>query len=169
MAFTLDFNDVFEGTGVKDGSYEVFVNSIEEKATPSGAEYTEFDLIIRNDVAGNESKNAHIFHKIWKKKEDGKYNMKTFNTLGKAFGLTNGKQYTSFRNLLDDFIERTAIATVKNEKSEYGGKEYNNLNVKYFNATKFPQLAHMKKDKSEMTYGEMVDTGIAISDNDLPF
>ena len=169
MAFSLDFNDVFEGTGVKDGSYEVFVSSVEEKATPGGAEYTELDLIIRNDIAGNEHKNAHIFHKIWKKKEDGKYNMKTFNTLGKAFGLTNGKQYTSFRNLLDDFIDRTAIATVKNEKSEYNGKEYNNLNVKYFNPSKFTQLAHVKKEKAEMTYDEMVSTGIDIQDSDLPF
>ena len=169
MAFTLDFNDVFEGTGVKDGSYEVFVSSVEEKATPGGSEYTELDLIIRNDIAGNEHKNAHIFHKIWKKKEDGKYNIKTNNTLGKAFGLTNGKQYTSFRNLLDDFIDRTAIATVKNEKSEYNGKEYNNLNVKYFNPSKFTQLAHVKKEKAEMTYDEMVSTGIDIQDSDLPF
>lgn len=164
--FTLDFNDTFEGNRrVADGEYEVFVNNVKEDATPGGTEYVEFDLIIRNDVMGNEFKNSHLFHKVWKTKATGKYNMKTFNTLGKSFNLQNGKQYSSFHDLLDDFIGKMAKTTVKNE--EYNG--YTNTNCKYFSPTKFPQFAHVRKSKDEMTVGEMLDSGLEITEEDLPF
>lgn len=164
--FKLDFNDTFEGgRKITDGEYEVFVNNVKEDATPGGTEYIEFDLIIRNDVTGNDFQNFHIFHKVWKTKATGKYNMKTFNTLGKNFQLQNGKQYNSFQALLDDFVGKMARVNVKNE--EYNG--YENLNCKYFNPTKFPQFAHLAKGKDQMTAQEMVDSGMEITDEDLPW
>lgn len=168
--FSLDFNDVFEGNGkIKDGIYEVFVNNVKEDATPSGSEYVEFDLIIRNDIQGQDFKNSHIFHKVWKTKATGKYNMKTFNTMGKAFRLENGKKYTSFQDLLEDFVNKVALAKVENETSEYNGKTYENTNVRYFNQSNYPKLAHTRKDKDNMNINEMANAGIDISDEDLPF
>lgn len=171
--FNLDFNDVFEGTGkVADGNYEIFVNNVKEDATPNGAEYVEFDLIIRNDFE-QAHKNSHIFHKVWKAKVDNKYNMKTFNTIGKACQLQNGKSYKSLKDLLDDYVKKTAIVNVKNEESEYGGKTYNNTNVKYWNQTKLTGLNHQAKpkDDSKVT-NDPFSAGsgpIEISDEDLPF
>lgn len=170
--FSLDFNDVFEGQGrIADGDYEVVVNRASEGATPGGAEYIEFDLIIRNDV-DQAHKNQHIFHKVWKAKDSGKYNMKTFNTIGKACKLQNGKSYKSLQDLLDDFYRKTAIVNVKNEESEYNGKTYTNTNVKYWNPSKINgPLNHQFKEKSkeDMTLSEMQDNGIEINDDDLPF
>lgn len=168
--FSLDFNDTFEGTTkVKDGFYEVFVNGIKEDATPSGSEYVEFDLIIRNDVMGNEHQNSHLFHKVWRAKATGKYNMKTFNTMGKAFKLQNGKSYQSFEELLNDFVNKMAIAKVENETSEYQGKSYENTNCRYFNESKFPSLAHVKKTKDNTSVADMQAAGVTIQDSDLPF
>ena len=168
--FSLDFNDTFEGTGrVEDGNYEVFVNNVKEDATQGGAEYVEFDLIIRNDIADQKFANSHLFHKVWKTKATGKYNMKTFNTMGKAFQLQNGKQYNSFQDLLNDFVNKVALVNVKNEESEYNGKNYTNTNVKYFNQSKYPNLAHQKKTKDQMNIGEMAASGIQINDDNLPF
>lgn len=169
--FSLDFNDVFEGKGsIKDGFYEVFVNGVKEDATPNGAEYVEFDLIIRNDVMGNEHQNSHLFHKVWKAKATGKYNMKTFNTMGKAFKLQNGKKYTSFEDLMNDFVNKVALVKVMNEEAPgKDGKVYQNTNVKFFNESKFPNLAHVRKSKDEMNVGEMADARISITDEDLPF
>lgn len=168
--FSLDFNDVFEGTGrVEDGNYEVFVNNVKEDATQGGAEYVEFDLIIRNDISDQKFANSHLFHKVWKTKATGKYNMKTFNTMGKAFQLQNGKQYNSFQDLLNDFVNKVALVNVKNEESEYNGKNYTNTNVKYFNKSKYPNLAHQKKTKDQMNIGEMAASGIQINDENLPF
>ncbi|RJZ60101.1 hypothetical protein DYZ63_01183 [Listeria monocytogenes] len=67
MVFKLDTEDVFGGQ-VEDGVYEVIINHATEDATPSGAEYINVDLIIRNDI-NQKFKNAHIFHSIWKAKK----------------------------------------------------------------------------------------------------
>lgn len=173
MGFSLDFNDVFEGTGrIADGDYEVIVNKCGENATPSGAEYIEFDLIIRNDIE-QAHKNMHIFHKVWKAKADGKYNMKTFNTIGKACQLPNGKSYKSLEELLNDFVMKTAIVNVKNEESEYNGQTYTNTNVKYWNQTKINgPLRHQFKndDNANKTFDELSrQFGGEINDDDLPF
>jgi hypothetical protein len=169
--FSLDFNDVFEGTGrIADGDYEVVVNRCNENATPGGAEFIEFDLIIRNDV-NQQHKNQHIFHKVWKAKDTGKYNMKTFNTIGKACQLQNGKAYKSLEELLNDFVMKTAIVNVKNEESTYNGKTYTNTNVKYWNKSKMNGCNHQfnNKNKDSMTATEMFDSGVVVNDEDLPF
>lgn len=166
--FSLDFNDVFEGQ-IADGNYEVLVHKVGEDATPGGAEFVQFDLIIRNDV-DQKHKNNHIFHKVWKAKDTGKYNMKTFNTIGKACQLQNGKAYKSLEELLKDFEMKTAIVNVKNESSEYNGQTYNNLNVKYWNQSKMNgPVRHQFKSKDNMTVSEMFDSGIDINDDVLPF
>jgi len=159
--FSLDFNDVFEGS-VEDGNYEVVVNRCSEDATPGGAEYIEFDLIIRNDVQ-QKHQNQHIFHKVWKSKDTGKYNMRMFNTIGKACQLQNGKSYGSLEELMKDFEFKTAIVNVKNEESEYNGKTYNNLNVKFWEKSKIDgPLNHQFKDKGNAS-------APAASKDDLPF
>lgn len=174
--FNLDFNDVFEGTGgrIADGNYEVVVKNTKEDATPSGAEYVEFDLVLRNDF-DQEHKNMHVFHKVWKAKQTQKYNMKTFNTMGKAFQLQNGKTYTSFQDLLNDFVNKTARIALKNEESEYNGKTYTNYQV-YFNKTELNGLNHSwdKKDAATQLAGgtDPFTNGsgpIEIQDDDLPF
>lgn len=168
--FSLDFNDVFEGQGrIADGEYEVIVNRCGEDATPGGAEFIEFDLIIRNDV-DQAHKNQHIFHKVWKSKQDGKYNMKTFNTIGKACQLQNGKSYKSLKELLDDYVMKTARVNVKNEESEYNGKTYTNTNVKFWTGSKTAgPHKHQFKDNKDKTFAELTAGGVEVKDDDLPF
>jgi len=169
MGFNLDFNDVFEGKGkVADGDYEIFVNGVKEDSTPGGAEYVEFDLIIRNDF-DQAYKNSHLFHKVWKAKDTGKFNMKTFNTMGKACQLQNGKSYKSLQELLEDFVKKTAVVNVKNETSEYGGKTYENTNVKYWNQTKLTGLNHQFKSAEGSGNDNPVPNNYEVSDDELPF
>lgn len=165
--FILDFNDVFEGK-IEDGTYEVVITSAFENATPGGSEYIDLQLTIRNDV-DQKYKNMIIFEKLWKAKATGKYNMTMFNTIGKAAKLQKGKMYTSLNDLLNDFLNKPVRVTVKNETSEYQGKTYENLRVKRWEQTKFPQIQHQFKTKDNMTVGEMQSSGITIDDNDLPF
>lgn len=162
--FTLDFNDTFSG-GLKDGTYETVVTSCEEKQTKTGTDYIEVVLSVRNDVQ-QSSQNALIFHKVWKSKETGKYNMKSFNTMGKALNLSQGKQYNSMKELLADFVGRPALVTVKSEDSTYNGETYTNINVKRWEQSKFPNVAHtFKQDASKDPFKQEVK----IEDDDLPF
>ena len=124
----LNFEDTFEG-GIADGNYEVIITKMGEDATKGGTEYVDVRLTIRNDV-NQKHKNQIIFHKIWKAKATGKYNMRNFNT---------------FDELLNEFVGKALKVNVKNETSEYNGQTYENLNVKNMKKTDFPQIAHQFK------------------------
>lgn len=141
--FTLDMNDTFEG-GIKDGKYEVVITKFEESATQSGTEFVDVRLTVRNDI-DQPYKNQIVFHRIWKAKATGKYNMKFFNTIGAAAQLQQGKQYSSIDELFQDFLGKPVLVAVKNEISEYNDKTYENLNVKRWEKTNFPELAHKFK------------------------
>lgn len=169
MAFTLDTNDVFEG-GITDGIYEVVIDKVIPKTTPGGAEYVQFDLIVRNDV-DQKFKNVHIFHSVWKAKATGKYNPKSFNTIGKACQMQNGKVYNDFNEMLADFEKRVCKVKVKNETSTYNDKVYENLNVKDWGATQLVQCNHQFKqqDTSGMSVSQQQNAGIQVNADDLPF
>ena len=141
--FTLDMNDTFEG-GIKDGKYEVVITKFEESATQSVTEFVDVRLTVRNDI-DQPYKNQIVFHRIWKAKATGKYNMKFFNTIGAAAQLQQGKQYSSIDELFQDFLGKPVLVAVKNETSEYNDKTYENLNVKRWEKTNFPELAHKFK------------------------
>ncbi|PEP87754.1 DUF669 domain-containing protein [Bacillus toyonensis] len=169
MGFSLDFNDVFGGSGgIADGEYEVIINQCNEDASPGGAEFINVDLIIRNDVE-QAYPNFHVFHKIWKAKATGKYNMKSLNTIGKACKLQKGKMYPSFEALLQDFVLQTVRVRVKNEKSDYNGKIYPNITGWDVSNTVGPFQHQFKKKRDTQTFSEMKQSGIRMQDQDLPF
>ncbi len=170
--FSLDFENTFEG-GIADGTYEVLITHTGEDATQGGSEYADFRLTIRNDI-NQKHKNQIIFHKNWKAKETGKYNMMMFNTIGKAAQLQKGKSYSSMDALLADYLNKPLRVTVKNETSEYNGKTYENLNVKKWEPTQFPNVQHVHKKKDNAPAGNAQSyenplPPFEVNDDDLPF
>jgi len=166
LNFHLNFNDIYEGQGkVEDGWYEVVVSRCNEDVTSGGAKYTEFELIIRNDI-DQPFKNMHLFPKVWRSKKDNRYNMKMFNTIGKACQLQNGKSYAGLDELLNDFVHKKALVYVENQTSEYQGKIYENTNVKIWDQTKSPYLQHQFRHR--VADGGN-DTTSEVTADDLPF
>ncbi|MGL4697101.1 DUF669 domain-containing protein [Enterococcus larvae] len=165
--FKVDYNEAQDFGAVPDGDYEVVIFNVVETATPGGAENINFDMIIRNDIQ-QPRQNSHLFHKLWKAKDTGKYNRGMVMSLAKAFGLQDGKEYSSFDDFLGDFAMRTAKVRVKNETSEYNGKTYDNTNIKKFEPSKFPELQHQFKSSNGVAPADNALT-IDISDDDLPF
>lgn len=167
MAFTLDYNDVFEGS-LQDGIYEVVINKVIPKVTPGGTEYVQFDLIVRNDVE-QKFKNSHIFHSVWKAKATGKYNPKSFNTIGKACQLQNGKVYNSFDEMLEDFEKKVCRVRVKNEIDTYQGKTTENTNVKDWVQTELVVCNHQFKAENNTGGGTSQPNTITVNEDNLPF
>lgn len=163
MGFKVDYSEAQEFGTVADGDYEVVVFNAHEDATKGGAEFINFDFIIRNDIQ-QSFKNSHLFHRVWKSKETNKYNKGMVMSLAKAFQLPDGKEYRTFDDFLNDFAMRVGKIRVKNEKSEYNGKEYENTNIKKFGSSEFPNLQHQFKSKTESP-----TSTIDIQDDDLPF
>lgn len=172
MSFKLDFSEATDFGPVPDGIYEVVTFNVNEDATQNGAEFINFDFIIRNDIQQARG-NSHLFHRIWKSKKDGKYNKGMVMTVAKACGLEDGKEYNSFDDFLADFAMTPVKVQVKNEQSEYNGKTYDNTNIKRFMGTSYPDVQHQFKGKAaESTPNFDRDLGqssIDISDEDVPF
>lgn len=167
---TLNFEDTFEG-GIQDGVYEVIITTMQEDATQSGTEYTDVRLTVRNDV-DQKYKNQIIFHKIWKAKATGKYNMRNFNTLGAAIQeQLKNTSFNTLEELFQEFRGKALRVQVKNETSEYNGKTYENLNVKQMGKTQFPDIQHQFKDGQNPNESNPFATGGAEVNDDstLPF
>lgn len=145
--FSLDFNDTMSGA-VKDGTYECLIVRCGENVNKNGKELVEFHLIIRNDIQ-QEHKNQFIFENRYPSNATGKHYMPFFNTVGKAAGLQNGKTYSNFKELLDDYVGKPVKVTVANEESEYQGKTYQNLNIKSWDSTEFPNVQHVHKNNNQ--------------------
>lgn len=167
--FNLDFSKATQTGGIKDGTYEVFVNKAFEDATPGGSEYINIDLVVRNDV-DQQYKNAHVFPKVWKSKKDGKYNEGMIMAIAQSLQLQDGKQYNGLDELLADFILKPVKVTVKNETSEYNGKTYENVNVKRWEKTDVQGvLNHQFKKGDEPSFGRAPSATVELQEDDLPF
>lgn len=164
--FTLNMEDTFDGV-IQDGTYEAVITKCEENVTPGGAEHVDVRLTIRNDV-NQKYKNNIIFHKIWKAKATGKYDMRFFNTIGAAAQLQQEKAYSSIEELFNNFLGKPVKVTVKNETSEYNGKTYENLNVKRWDKTALPEMTHQFKTTEDGS-NPFAGGEINVEDDDLPF
>lgn len=168
----MNYSEVAE-MSVADGKYEAVINSVSEDATKGGAQFINLDLIIRNDLKNQKFANAHIFSRVFKSKKDGKYPKGMIFAIGKAAGIPDKTHFDSLEDYFQKLWHRPVLVTVKNEESEYNGKKYENLNVKRWEISKFPEVQHKFKESNKETDstdpfangGQSID----ISDDQLPF
>ena len=145
--FTIDYSQAKEFGSIADGTYEVTIDLAKQDATQGGADFLDIRFRIRKDFQ-QEFQNNIIFHRIFAKKEDGKYPVASIMNLAKAAGIPDGTKFTSLEDYLNQLEGRALKVTVKNEKSEYKGKTYENLNVKRMEVTDVP-IAAASADVSE--------------------
>lgn len=146
--FTIDYSQAKEFGAIADGTYEVTIDLAKQDATQGGADFLDIRFRIRKDFQ-QEFQNNIIFHRIFAKKEDGKYPVASIMNLAKAAGIPDGTKFTSLENYLNQLEGKALKVTVKNEKSEYKGKTYENLNVKRMEVTDVP-IAAASADVSEI-------------------
>ena len=146
--FTIDYSQAKEFGAIADGTYEVTIDLAKQDATQGGADYLDIRFRIRKDFQ-QEFQNNIIFHRIFAKKEDGKYPVASIMNLAEAAGIPDGTKFTSLEDYLNQLEGKALKVTVKNEKSEYKGKTYENLNVKRMEVTDVP-IATASADVSEI-------------------
>lgn len=146
--FTIDYSQAKEFGAIADGTYEVTIDLAKQDATQGGADYLDIRFRIRKDFQ-QEFQNNIIFHRIFAKKADGKYPVASIMNLAKAAGIPDGTKFTSLEDYLNQLEGKALKVTVKNEKSEYKGKTYENLNVKRMEVTDVP-IAAASADVSEI-------------------
>lgn len=154
MGFSTSYKDINDEYGpLPEGEYEVVIRNIEERTTPNGATGLNLSLVIRNDVEQNY-KDRYIFYTLWKRKEPTAadkqvqgYGFNQVMRLAKSAGLPSGKAYETLQDMCKDLMQRPLKVTL--EHREYNGKIQEN--VKYVNATAFPECKHVFKEKKQVT------------------
>ena len=154
MGFSTSYEEINDDYGtLPEGEYEVVIRNIEERTTPKGATGLNLSLIVRNDVEQNY-KDRYIFYTLWKRKEPTAadkqvqgYGFNQVMRLAKSAGLPSGKAYETLQDMCNDLMHRPLKVTL--EHREYNGKIQEN--VKYVNATAFPECKHVFKEKKQVT------------------
>lgn len=171
--FDMDYSEI-KDFNVENGTYEAVISGVKEDATKNGAQYVNFDLIIRNDIADQKFQNAHIFHKVWVSKETGKYNKSMLMTVAKYAGIPDHTSFNSLDDYFNALYHKPVLVTVRNEESTYNDKKYENLNIKRWALSNFPNVQHefASKDNKISNAGDPFagnEQQVDISDDDLPF
>lgn len=187
MGFKANQAEAEQGYSIKpEGEYECIIVKCEERTTKNGATGLNFAYVIRNDVE-QKFKNGYIFDTLWKRKEptdaDKSVNGYGFNqimALGKAAQLSDGKDYGSLDEFINELKNKPIRVTIEHE--EYNGKMQERASYK--NPTKFPDVKHIAKEKSntaQTTYAAQPTASFApiqaqqqefqelTDDEDLPF
>jgi hypothetical protein len=154
MGFSTNYENVNDDYGIlPEGDYEVIIRNIEERTTKKGATGLNLSLVVRNDIE-QKFKDRYIFYTLWKKKEpteaDKQVQGYIFNQimrLAKSAKLPNGKAYESVMDLCKDLMHRPIKVTL--EHREWNGRQQEN--VKYVNASEYPNCKHVFKEKKQVT------------------
>lgn len=186
MGFKANQAEAEQGNNIKpEGDYECIIVKCEERTTKNGATGLNFTYVIRNDVE-QKFKNGYIFDTLWKRKEPTQADMSVngygfgqIMAMGKATKLPDGKDYENLEAFIADLMNKPIRITIKHE--EYKGNMQER--VSYKNATKYPDVKHIMKTKTntaQTTYAAQPAASFApiqaqqlelndLSDEDLPF
>jgi hypothetical protein len=144
MSFKIDHSQA-AGTyePIKPGEYEVIVINYELKKSSTDKNVVSVDYEIRSDVE-QPNKGQKILYDNFVVSDN---TMWRFQSASKAAGFPNGKEFNSFKEWAEFFLNKS-LRVVVGER-EYNGKKY--AQVKGFKESQFP-------------LGE-----ITVSDSDVPF
>lgn len=162
MAFSVNHEEAAAVEMKPAGDYECVVCDARQTTTTKGTPVISIKLAIRTDVPNPAT--GILFHNLWMKKEptaadnacEG-YSAKQIQSLSKAAGLPNGKNYPSIEAWCADLLTKPVRATLEHE--EYNGRTIER--VKWVNETQFPKVA----DPAMQDFTELPDEAIG----DVPF
>lgn len=141
--------DLVQNAEMKSGDYEVIVSDYKGKqASPSGWEYYEIVLTVRNDI-NQPYQNACIFQKWGAEFIENPNNAWAWCTPAKNLGIPNGQNFNSYDELFSAWVGRPAKVRVEVSKREHNGKEYEDRNVKRWMPTNYPHVTHVQKQKEQ--------------------
>ena len=179
---------------IPDGDYELLVTKAEWRPMldkPDKTPYFNLELTVRTDV-DQECGGRKIFHSFFVSRDPEKVenSMDFINRFNLAIGMPDEVEIETQEQWCDFILGKAVKAKVKNEKSEYNGKTYENVRIKYFSETEHEEITHEMdkpsgiqpvKDKKKAAAkpkqekkleddpfandGETID----IDDDDLPF
>lgn len=185
MSFlTTNYSDNKQSTGftaLPTGEYEMLIVNAQEKATPSGAESLQIDLVVRNDLNGVPSlletnakhNNRLVFNDNWKRKATGMYDSQGFQYILEAAQVPEGTPINSVMDFICLLIGKPVRVYVKQEENTYNGTTttVNRIAPWNYKKTEFPAVQHVLKKKETPASTNAADpfAGRPVLDSEMPF
>lgn len=153
------------------GTYEMVIKSVQEQATPGGAEAIHFDFVVRNDLdqalpnTNGKQHNRHLFFNEWKRKATNQYSLKNLNAYMNAVGIPEGTTINSFNEFCQLMIGKPVRLDVTIQNDTYNGitTKRNAVAPWGWHKSKFPNVQKLMVDPVPNAQP------INIPDSDLPF
>ena len=184
MSFGIDYSQAADAD-IPDGKYEMVIKYAGEDVTKGNqTPYINVTMVVRNDV-DQPQKNRYFRHSIWHKKEPSQadlacsgYSFKQIQSLSKAAGLPNGKEYSDIEDWCDDLGGKPVLVTVEHEEYPEGsGKKH--ARARWINESKQLPCRHEWKNAEDIDEDPAPATGdpkpsnefqeVKTADEDLPF
>lgn len=152
MGFKVNLSEAAQGGVKPEGYYECIIASIEGKTAKSGRSGLNFTYVIRNDVSSQKYGNACLFDTMWQKNDPSEldkqvegYSFARLMGIGKAAGLTDGKDYADLTAYCKDLIGKCVLVELRHESNP----EYQNgavqERVRSISRTNHPDCKHKYK------------------------
>ena len=157
LSMTDTINDIGgEYEQIKDGEYEVEIESAEETEIPTThTPKLKFVYTIRSDVEQG-FQGRKIFEDWFKIKESHDYNKKRLRQIIGATKRAEPTQtFATLKEVLDFLVGKQVVVNVKNEDDSYNGKTRTRLNVKFY--------------KESQHKPQTLNTQVDLTDDEMPF
>lgn len=141
---------------IKDGEYEVEIESAEETEIPTThTPKLKFVYTIRSDVE-QDFQGRKIFEDWFKMKDTHDYNKKRLRQIIWATKRAEPTQtFATLKEVLDFLVGKQVVVNVKNEDDSYNGITRTRLNVKFY--------------KESLHKPQTLNTQVDLNDDELPF
>lgn len=141
---------------IKDGEYEVEIESAEETEIPTThTPKLKFVYTIRSDVEQG-FQGRKIFEDWFKMKDTHDYNKKRLRQIIGATKRAEPTQtFATLKEVLDFLVGKQVVVNVKNEDDSYNGITRTRLNVKFY--------------KESQHKPQTLNTQVDLTDDELPF
>jgi len=180
MSFlTTNYSENKQETGfspLPSGEYEMLIVNAQEKATPSGAESLQIDLVVRNDLNGvptlsatnGKFYNRRVFNDNWKRKATGMYDTQGFQYILEAAQVPEGTPINSIMDFICLLVGKPVRVYVKQEENTYNGTTtmVNRIAPWNYKKTEFPTVQHVLKKKES---ADPFQSAPVFGDSDMPF
>ena len=151
--FKTNYSEVSEGNVLlPEGNYEVIFKYVGESSTANNFPCVDITMHVRNDVE-QKYKNKPIFDNLYLVKEPsaadkecGGFSFKRIQSISKASGIPNGKEYANIGEWCSEFANRCVQVVIKHEINNKGIVK---AKVKFYNETRFPINNHVWKNPDE--------------------
>ncbi|WP_304421356.1 DUF669 domain-containing protein [uncultured Limosilactobacillus sp.] len=121
-----------------NGEYEVEIFLLTLNASPRGAEFLDFNLLIRSDVP-QPQQGTHVHVPLWRNQKNNSYDLNMMTVIAEACGIPDNLVFANLDEVIRAFQGRYVRVKLITKRHLYHDKWYSNIDVVKWLPTEYPK------------------------------